>query len=150
MQLIVPLLMPASVCETDSDCEGRWHPADESSQIWHDWRHGHADAPQRGVCSVQPAQTLFCMDDLRESQKHYYPPCNWMKWINVASCFLRPTLDFSAWRWIHTNGCRCTRRPLWLPTKANVAPRRRRTSTLLQTMPIMTCCAVSVAIINDM
>lgn len=52
---------------TDSDGKGWGHPADEPSQVRHDGGHGHADAPQRGVRLVQPAQTLLGLDDLRES-----------------------------------------------------------------------------------
>lgn len=73
--------------------------------------------------------------------------CRWCKssLINLVlfSCCLRPTPGSSVWPWIHTNGFLSTQ-PLWsLPTRANVAPSHRHTSTPSQTVLTMTCCAVS-------
>lgn len=56
--------------------------------------------------------------------------------------FLRPTPGCSVWRWIHTNGCQSTQPPWLLPTRANAAPKRHRTSTPSQIMHTMTCCEV--------
>lgn len=56
---------------TDVNSERRRHSADESPEVWHDWRHGHAYAPQRGLCSFQPQPSLQFLDDLRET-RHYH------------------------------------------------------------------------------
>lgn len=80
---MIPFSCPPVFVPSDSDGEGERHPADESSEVWHDRRHGHADAPERGLGAVQPAQTLLCLDDLREypvMERRYFPhpmfPCS--------------------------------------------------------------------------
>lgn len=48
----------------DHDYKRRWRADDEPSQIRHDRGHVYADAPERGICVVQPEEALQQLDDL--------------------------------------------------------------------------------------
>lgn len=56
---------------TDVNSERGWHSADESPEVWHDWRHGHAYASQWGLCSFQPQSSLQFLDDLCETRLYH-------------------------------------------------------------------------------
>jgi len=57
---------------TDVNSERGWHSANESPEVWHDWRHGHAYAPQWGLCSFQPQPSLQFLDDLCETRPYHF------------------------------------------------------------------------------
>lgn len=102
---MIPFSCPPVFVPSDSDGEGERHPADESSEVWHDRRHGHADAPERGLGAVQPAQTLLCLDDLREypvMERRYFPiPCSRVPMFPCSHVPVFPK-EASLSRWSHT------------------------------------------------